>query len=57
VDPWFPVRNDAAAAPAIIKPRRAAIYVRVSAADESCEMQLRKLQVCAVQHEWPVVGV
>ena len=45
-----------AAALANVKPLRAAIYVRVSTADQNCELQLRELHDHAAQHGWPVVG-
>lgn len=57
MNPGLPVRNDAAAAPANIKPLRGAIYVRVSRADQNCALQLRELHDYAAQHGWPVVGV
>jgi len=56
VNPGLRVRVDAAA-PATLKPLHAAIYVRVSTADQNCDLQLRDLHDYAAQHEWPVVGV
>jgi DNA invertase Pin-like site-specific DNA recombinase len=44
-------------APASVKPLRASIYVRVSTADQNCELQLRELHDHAAQHGWPVVDV
>lgn len=54
--PGLPVRADAAA-PASLKPLRAAIYVRVSTADQNCELQIRDLHDYATQREWVVVDV
>ena len=56
MNPGLSVPVDAAA-PANVKPLRAAIYVRVSTADQNCELQLRDLHDYAAQREWVVVGV
>jgi len=56
VKPGLPAPVDAAV-PENIKPLRAAIYVRVSTADQNCELQLRDLHDYAAQREWVVVGV
>ena len=54
--PGLPVRADAAV-PESLKPFRAAIYVRVSTADQNCELQIRDLRDYATQREWVVVDV
>ncbi len=46
-----------AVAPLNLKPLRAAIYVRVSTADQNCELQIQELHDHAAQRGWPVVGV
>jgi DNA invertase Pin-like site-specific DNA recombinase len=40
-----------------IRPKKAAIYVRVSTQDQTCENQLRDLQAAAESQGWPVVAI
>jgi DNA invertase Pin-like site-specific DNA recombinase len=56
VNPELPVRVDAAA-PASLKPLRAAIYVRVSTVDQNCELQLLDLHDYAARQGWEIAGV